>query len=49
MTKTIKQTIQVIGLVTELTVSQTENFKIIQSHWVTFNKELKNLNLNKNS
>jgi len=45
---TIKQNIQIFGLVTELTKSQTENFEIIQKHWVNFNKELKKIKLNKN-
>jgi hypothetical protein len=43
---TIKQNIQTCGLVTELTKSQTENFEIIQKHWLNFNKELKKLKLN---
>jgi predicted transcriptional regulator YdeE len=43
---TIKQNIQTFGLVTELTKSQTDNFEIIQKHWLNFNKELKKLKLN---
>ena len=42
----IKQNIQTCGIVTELTKSQTENFKIIQNHWIHFNKELSRLKLN---
>ena len=45
---TIKQNIQTYGLVTELTNSQTDNFEIIQKHWVTFNEELKKFKLNQN-
>lgn len=43
---TIKQNIQTFGLITELTKSQTDNFEIIQKHWLNFNKELKKLKLN---
>ena len=45
---TIEHNIQICGLVTELTKSQTENFYIIQKHWVNFNKELKKNALNQN-
>ncbi len=45
---TIEQNIQTFGLVTELTKSQTDNFEIIQKHWVNFNEELKKLKLNQN-
>ncbi|EKT3957601.1 effector binding domain-containing protein [Flavobacterium psychrophilum] len=45
---TIQQNIKTCGLVTELTKSQTENFKIIQKHWITFNEELKKHKLNQN-
>ena len=45
---TIEQNIQTCGLVTTLTKSQTDNFKIIQKHWTTFNEELKKWGLNKN-
>ena len=45
---TIEQNIQTCGLVMELTKSQTDNFKIIQKHWVNFNEELKKLKLNQN-
>ncbi|MGD2034493.1 MAG: GyrI-like domain-containing protein [Bacteroidales bacterium] len=45
---TIEENIQTCGLVTELTNSQSENFEIIQNHWVTFNKELKKFKLNQN-
>ena len=44
----IKQNIQTCGLVTELTNSQTDNFKIIQKLWIVFNKELKKFKLNQN-
>ena len=45
---TIEQKIQTCGLVTELTNSQTDNFEIIQKHWITFNEELKKYKLNQN-
>ncbi|TRX38887.1 GyrI-like domain-containing protein [Flavobacterium sp. ZT3R18] len=45
---TIEQNIQTYGLVTELTNSQTANFKIIQKHWKTFNEQLKKYKLNQN-
>ena len=45
---TIEQNIQTFGLVTELTNSQTDNYKIIQKHWIVFNEELKKFKLNKN-
>ncbi|MFN6945153.1 MAG: GyrI-like domain-containing protein [Cytophagaceae bacterium] len=45
---TIKQNIDTCGLSIELTNSQTDNFKIIQNLWVTFNKELRKFNLNQN-
>ncbi|WP_320018468.1 GyrI-like domain-containing protein [Labilibaculum manganireducens] len=44
----IKQNIQVYGLVTELTKSQTDNSKVIQKHWKIFNEELNRLKLNQN-
>jgi predicted transcriptional regulator YdeE len=46
--KMIEQNINVCGLVTELTNSQTENFGIIQKHWSEFNAELKRRKLNQN-
>jgi predicted transcriptional regulator YdeE len=45
---TVEQNIQTFGLVTELTNSQTDNYKIIQKHWIVFNEELKKFKLNKN-
>ncbi|PCI03826.1 MAG: transcriptional regulator [Flavobacteriaceae bacterium] len=45
----IEQNIQTCGLATELTKSQTDNFKIIQNHWLKFNQELKKLKLNQNT
>ncbi len=45
---TIKQNILTYGLVIELTNSQTDNFKIIQKHWLVFNEELKKNKLNQN-
>ncbi len=44
----IEQNIQTCGLFTELTNSQTDNFKIIQRHWKVFNEELKKYKLNQN-
>ncbi len=44
----IEQNIQTCGLLTELTNSQTDNFKIIQRHWKVFNEELKKYKLNQN-
>lgn len=44
----IERNIQTCGLVTELTKSQSDNFQIIQNHWVNFNTELKKLKLNQN-
>ncbi len=44
----IEQKIQICGLLTELTNSQTDNLKIIQRHWRAFNEELKKYNLNQN-
>ena len=41
----IEQNIQTCGLLTELTNSQTDSFKIIQSHWKGFNEELKKYKL----
>jgi predicted transcriptional regulator YdeE len=46
--KMIEENINVCGLVTELTNSQTENFGIIQNHWSKFNAELKRRKLNQN-
>jgi predicted transcriptional regulator YdeE len=45
--KKIEQNIDLYGLETELTNSQTVNFEIIQKHWKTFNEELKKVELNK--
>lgn len=42
----IDQNIKTCGLVTELTNSQTNNFKIIRNHWIDFNSELKKHKLN---
>lgn len=42
----IENNITTLGLQTELTKSQKENFEIIQNHWCRFNKELKQYNLN---
>ena len=39
--KEIEHNIMTIGLVVELTTSQTKNFEIIQKHWINFNHELK--------
>ena len=47
--KIIEQNINVCGLSTQLTKSQSENFKIIQNHWLKFNTELKRKELNQNS
>ena len=44
----IDHNIQTCGLVAELTKSQTKNFRIIQKHWIAFNKELKEYKLNQN-
>lgn len=41
MLKFIEQNIEVCGLVTKLTNSQTSNFEIIQKHWLKFNQVLK--------
>lgn len=46
--KIIEQNVKVCGLATQLTKSQTENFKIIQNHWSEFNAELKRKKLNQN-
>lgn len=43
---TIEKNIKTCGLVTELTNSQSVNFKIIQKHWRTFNEKLKKYKLN---
>lgn len=39
----IEQNIQTCRLLTELTNSQADNFKIIQRHWKIFNEELKKI------
>lgn len=44
----IEENIQTMGLVAELTNSQTENFIIIQNHWRNFNEELKKYKLSQN-
>ena len=43
---TIEQNIEICGLVTQLTKSQSDNFIIIKNHWIVFNAELKKYNLN---
>jgi predicted transcriptional regulator YdeE len=42
----IENNITTLGLQTELTKSQDDNFVIIQNHWYRFNNELKKHNLN---
>ncbi|MCT4613302.1 MAG: GyrI-like domain-containing protein [Marinifilaceae bacterium] len=37
----LSQNIKLIGIVTELTRSQSKNFDIIQKHWILFNNELR--------
>ena len=44
---TIEINIEVCGIVTELSKSQSENYLIIQKHWKKFNAELKQAELNK--
>jgi predicted transcriptional regulator YdeE len=51
--KAIKMTSQLnsmltCGLSIEITISQSQNFIILQDHWVKFNAELKRLNLKQN-
>jgi predicted transcriptional regulator YdeE len=45
---TIVENIEIGGLVTELTNSQSANFIIIQKHWKIFNEALKKYKLNQN-
>lgn len=45
----INKDISTRGLLTELTNSQTENFKIIQNDWKNFNAELQKHNLTQNT
>ncbi|MDH3325418.1 MAG: GyrI-like domain-containing protein [Gammaproteobacteria bacterium] len=40
-----KDGFKVCGLSVELTPSQSENYKIIQSHWKNFNYDLRNKNI----
>jgi predicted transcriptional regulator YdeE len=43
--KTQLENISTCGLSVKLTTSQSQNFSIIQNHWIKFNAELKRLNL----